>query len=131
MKKKGVLNAHLSKIIAFMGHGDLLCIADAGLPVPNDAVNVDLALREGMPLSLDVLDTILEELFIEEVIVADEMKEKSPGFYNEIKKRFKNVKMSSITHNEMEEMFPRMKAIVRTGEFTPYANVVLKAGCVY
>ncbi len=131
MKKKGVLNSHLSQIIAFMGHADFLCIADSGMPIPNDSVYVDLAVKEGLPRLLDVLDTILEELYVEEVIIAEEMEKNSAEFHDEIKKRFKNIKISTVPHNTLESMLPKIKGIVRTGENTAWANIILKAGCIY
>jgi D-ribose pyranase len=131
MKKKGILNSHLSQVIAFMGHADFLCITDSGMPIPNNSVCVDLAVKVGLPRLLDVLDTILEELYVEEVMIADDMEKNSPDFYDEIKKRFKNIKLIAVPHNTLESMLPKMKGIVRTGENTPWANIILKAGCIY
>ncbi len=36
MKKHGVLNCEISEVVATMGHTDLLAIADAGLPIPDE-----------------------------------------------------------------------------------------------
>lgn len=43
MRKSGILHAELSRIVASMGHGDELVIADAGFPVPAGVACVDLA----------------------------------------------------------------------------------------
>ncbi|HEX2982260.1 MAG TPA: D-ribose pyranase, partial [Ignavibacteriales bacterium] len=73
MKKNGVLNAPLSKVIASMGHTDKLVICDCGLPLPKKAEIVDLALTKNLPRFMDTLKIVLEELFVEEAIVADEL----------------------------------------------------------
>ena len=106
-------------------------ITDTNGCLQYDSVCVDLTVKIGIPRLLDVLDTILEELFLEEVIVAEEMEENSPDFYDEIKKRFKNVKISAVPHNKLESMLPKTKGIVRTGETIAWANSILKAVCVF
>ena len=45
MKKRGILNAQLSYLIAALGHKDLFMIGDAGMPIPEDVEVVDLVLR--------------------------------------------------------------------------------------
>ena len=49
MKKSGILHPELARVIASLGHGDGLCIADAGLPVPAGVLRIDLALGPGLP----------------------------------------------------------------------------------
>ena len=36
MKKTPLLNIALSRLVASLGHGDIVVIADAGLPVPKE-----------------------------------------------------------------------------------------------
>lgn len=36
MKKNGLLNSQLSKVVDDLGHTDLIAIGDLGLPVPKD-----------------------------------------------------------------------------------------------
>ena len=35
MKRTALLHSELSQVIATMGHGDMLVIGDAGLPIPD------------------------------------------------------------------------------------------------
>ena len=49
MKKRGILNAQLSYLIAALGHKDLFMIGDAGMPIPEDVEMVDLVLTAGVP----------------------------------------------------------------------------------
>ena len=67
-----------------MGHTDSLTIGDCGLPISDDVKKIDLALTHGVPSFIDTLDVILEELCVEEIIIASEIKEKNEKIYKEI-----------------------------------------------
>ncbi|PAC67377.1 D-ribose pyranase, partial [Enterobacter cloacae] len=49
MKKNGILNSHIAKVLADLGHTDTIVIADCGLPIPEGPVKIDLALSIGTP----------------------------------------------------------------------------------
>lgn len=131
MKKTKLINSEISSTVAKMGHTDTLTIGDCGLPIPNNVKRIDLALKYGVPTFLETLDTVLEELCVEEIIIASEIKEKNKEMYKELLKRFKNVVIKEVCHEEFKEMTKESKAVIRTGECTPYANVILKSGVVF
>ncbi|WP_419741596.1 D-ribose pyranase [Paraclostridium dentum] len=131
MKKSVLINSEISSVISKMGHTDMLTICDSGLPIPKNVERIDLALKHGIPTFLDTLDTVLEELKVEEVIIACEMEEVSKKIYKEIENRFKDIKITKIDHEEFKAVTKDSMAIVRTGEFTPYANIILKSGVVF
>lgn len=131
MKKTKLINSEISSTVAKMGHTDTLTIGDCGLPIPNNVKRIDLALKYGVPTFLETLDTVLEELCVEEIIIASEIKEKNEEMYKELLKRFKNVVIKEVCHEEFKEMTKESKAVIRTGECTPYANVILKSGVVF
>jgi D-ribose pyranase len=131
MKKTGVLNHRLSGVIAAMGHTDSLVVADAGLPVPQEVERIDLAVSEGIPSVVDVLNAIASELKVEMLIVATELLETSPGLADAMRAVFPGVSMESVTHEEFKRRTRSARAIVRTGECTPYANVILVSGVIF
>lgn len=131
MKKTGLLNSDVSTVIAQMGHLDTLVVADAGLPAPVGAWRIDLALRPGMPAFLDVVDAILSELHIERAIVAAELAQVSPQLWDALQGRLGGVPIEQVPHNEFKRRSADARAIVRSGEFTPYANVILVSGVVF
>lgn len=131
MKKGTLINSEISYIISKMGHTDMLTICDSGLPIPQNTKRIDLALKKGIPSFLDTLDTVLEELKVEEIIIASQMEDISPKLYEEMLKRFKDIKIVKVEHEEFKNITKDSMAIVRTGEFTPYANVILKSGVVF
>lgn len=131
MKKIGLLNQPISSVIASLGHMDTLVISDAGLPIPPETRRIDLALTEGIPTFLDTLRAVLIEMQVERAIIAEEMLEASPGVYEAIKKILEDVPIATVTHLMFKEQTRSARAVVRTGEFTPYANIILVAGVVF
>jgi D-ribose pyranase len=131
MKKTGILNHELSEVIARMGHTDLLVIADAGLPIPAGVQRIDLALVAGVPRFMYVLYAVLGELQVERAIVASEMRDTSPRLHSELLDALGQLPLEEITHEEFKRLTHRAVAIVRTGEFTPYANIALVSGVVF
>lgn len=131
MRKTTLLNSNIGTVISNMGHTDMLAIGDCGLPIPRETERIDIALIKGVPTFLDTLKVILQELQIEEVLIAAETKEVSPKLYEEIIKVIGEVKVTFISHEELKEDLKECKAVVRTGEQTPYANIILKSGVVF
>lgn len=139
MKKNTLLNAELSYVIATLGHTDEITICDAGLPIPTPSKRIDLALIQGIPTFIDTVKATLSEMHIEGVVLAEEFKTISPKCHSEllalIEKeealRGKSIAISYISHEEFKVKTHQSKAIVRTGECTPYANVIFQSGVVF
>ena len=131
MKKRGFLSAPVAELIALMGHTDRLIVCDAGFPVPPAVPRIDLAITGNLPTVLDVLRTLLEELAVERFSVASELREVSPERYAEVVQLLTSVPHDLIPHAEFKRVAREVRAVIRTGDFTPYANVMLVAGVVY
>jgi D-ribose pyranase len=132
MKKGGILNPAICSLLAELGHMDELLIVDAAYPLPPDSHVIDLTLTPGIPRFLDVLRAVAEELVIEAITVASEIAEYSPKMYQEILKIVGNdVDVDQVPHHEFKEQSLGVKGIIRTAEFTPYANVRIMSGSAY
>ena len=132
MRKTVLLNSMVSNVISEMGHTDMLTVGDCGLPIPDYVERIDLALKLGVPSFLETLDTILEELCVERIILAEEIKSASPDMEKAVLARFgEKVKVEYVPHEEFKMITGKSKAIVRTGECTPYANVILVSGVTF
>ena len=131
MKKTGILNQPVSAVIAGLGHTDTLVIADAGLPIPPETQRIDLALTPGIPAFLDTLRVVLTEMQVERAIVAGEMLDVSPGIYEAVKELLGDVPIETVTHLIFKEQTRSARAVIRTGETTPYANVILVSGVTF
>ncbi len=132
MIKKGIFHPQLLRVLAELRHMDLLVIGDAGLPIPKGVERVDLGWIEGNPKFLDVLEAVIEHIVVEGVVFANEALEVSPHINESAKKLLPdNIGIEYIPHSELKKLSKEAKAIVLTGEFTGYTNVVLRCGCAY
>lgn len=128
MKKGGVINQPITAVIGGLGHTDTLTIADAGLPIPATTQRIDLALTTGVPSFLETLRVVLSEMFVEKALVAEEMQAISPHIYAAVQEILGDTPIELIPHVEFKQATAVSRAIIRTGEFTPYANIILVSG---
>ncbi|MGR3763072.1 D-ribose pyranase [Rossellomorea sp. NS-SX7] len=128
MKRNGMLNSHISKVLADLGHTDTIVVADAGLPVPAGVKKIDLSLKEGVPSFLDVVKVLKEEMVVESVTVAEEIGQ-NQIVNSEMNDMFNNI--DYISHESLKDRLKDAKAVIRTGEITPYANCILHAGVTF
>ena len=131
MKKSELINQPISAVIAGMGHLDELVIADAGLPIPATTTRIDLALTEGVPSFLQTVRVVLAELEVETAVVAKEMIDNSPGTYEAIQDLLAGIPIELVSHETFKQQTRLAKAVIRTGEFTPYTNIILRAGVLF
>lgn len=129
MRTTNLLNADVSTAISHMGHTDQITIADCGLPIKGSAQRIDLALYRGVPGFLQTLDAVLSELCVERAILADEIRTVSPDMCDAVLAKFgERVHVEFVPHEELKRMSQSSVAVVRTGECTSYANVILQSG---
>lgn len=134
MKKTALLNIQLSRLIASLGHGDILMIVDAGMPVPPGVELIDLAVTRGVPDFVSVLDVVLTEMQVESHVLADEMVRAQPSALQVIESLNLDGQLGQqrwVSHEDLKALSRNAKAIVRTGECQPYSNVALVAGVVF
>ncbi|WP_067453206.1 D-ribose pyranase [Actinomadura macra] len=126
MRPDGLWHPRLLEILAAAGHTDLVVVADPGLPVPRGVETVDLVWRRGEPRFLPVLRAVLAEFVVEAAVLADEAAD--PGLLSGLDDALTAIPVTRVSHERLKRMVADARAVVRTGEATPYANVVLRAG---
>jgi len=131
MKKHGILNSSISKVLADLGHTDTIVIADAGLPIPKDVEKIDLALVPGTPSFQETVAAVIDDMVVEKVILAEEIHDANKSAETFMKEALGDIPFEYISHEEFKTLSKEAKAIIRTGEITPYANVILKAGVFF
>lgn len=133
MKKNGILNSEISRVLSYMGHTDCIAIGDCGLPIPDETERIDLALAFGIPTFMQTLEIVTGDMKIEKIIIAEEIKEKNPDVLREIENLFSNCNIETefVSHSQLKEKTKGCKAVIRTGETTPYANIILQSGCIF
>jgi D-ribose pyranase len=136
LKKSGIINPLLLYHLAMLGHKDIIVIADAGLPIPSNVTRIDLAFVPNIPRFLDVLKAVLEEIVVEKAVLAEEIKIYSPQILQAVIKLLKQLQELSpekdviyVKHTVFKEAYVKnAKVVIRTGEYTPYANIALISG---
>ena len=131
MKKRGIINAQLAGLLAGLGHKDLFMVADGGMPVPKGVEIVDLALCGGVPTFRQVMDAVLDEVQVEGYTLAEEIVENNPELLSYIEEKLDGAESEMISHEQLKEESVGLKFVIRTGEFTPYPNIVLRAGAAF
>jgi len=131
MKKQGMLNSHIAEVLANLGHTDTIVIADCGLPIPDGVKRIDLSLKIGTPGFKETLEAILEDMEVEKTTIAEEINDNNPEIMSFIDQKFDRDQIHSVTHEEFKKQSANAKAVIRTGEATPYANIILHAGVIF
>lgn len=135
MKRNRLLNSEISYAISRVGHTASITLCDAGLPIPAGVSRIDLAIESGYPSFIRTLDAMLSEMMVEEVVVASEIHEHNEKVFEQMLDLFKVHSMdpvvTEVSHEEFKQLTAESETIVRTGECTPYANVILKSGVVF
>ncbi len=129
MKEQGMINREISKLISEQGHTDLLMVCDAGFAIPNGVKVVDLSYGVNKPMVVDFLKELSGVFSVEKMFMANETKETSPSLFNAISKSFgEGVPVETIPQADMRNRSKEVKAIIRTGDFTAFGNVILVSG---
>lgn len=129
MKKNGILNRELAGIFAKLGHTDTIVIADCGLPIPDGVRCIDLAYMLGKPSFEDILQVVLADVEVEKAILAEEVKAQNELIHESTVKHIETV--DYVSHEQFKQLTRNAKVIIRTGECTPYANIILQSGVIF
>ncbi len=127
MIKSKLLNHELMAGLSRLGHGHTFMVCDAGYPTPADGKIIDLALVAGVPTVPQVLDAILSEMIVEEAVYCEEMETVSPELFGLFKKKFAEQNRLTPQWAQFELMGRQCSFFVRTGDLTPYGNIILKS----
>ena len=133
MKRNGILNSDISRVLSYMGHTDWIAIGDCGLPIPDEVERIDLALTFGEPGFMRTLEVVAADMKVEKIILAEEIKDQNPNVLNQMNEHFAGqaVEVEFVSHVELKAKTHECKAVIRTGETTPYANIILQSGCIF
>ena len=131
MKKSGVLNSDISRVLSYMRHTDTICISDCGLPCPDETELIDISLEKGVPDFVRVLKAVVNDMSVEKIFLAEEIRVKNPAVLKEIQTLLPGVKTDFMPHEEFKKKLLSCKAVVRSGEASPYVNIILQSACIF
>ncbi len=128
MKKENLLNPNIVAAVAALGHTEYLCIADCGLPIPKGVTVIDVSVTATVPKFLEVLEAVESELVVESYIYAEEIHQHNPDTMNRLEDILDGKPAKKVSHEKFKQLTGDAKYIIRTGETSPYANVILVGG---
>jgi D-ribose pyranase len=139
MKKGVLLNSEVSAVISRLGHTDQITICDAGLPIPAVTQRIDLALTQGVPTFLQVVGVVTQEMQVESAILAEEIVKQNPPLHEALLAQLtqlgqlqgNTISIRYISHSAFKAQTEHSRAVIRSGECSPYANVILCAGVTF
>jgi D-ribose pyranase len=128
MNNSGILNPAIRNAIANLRHTDYFSVVDVGTPVPGNANVIDISFVNGLPPFLTVLEAVLNEMVVESCFYAREIGAANPQVLRGIKEMLGDIGYKEISHEELKRLIAGSKTILRTGECTQFANIVLVGG---
>jgi D-ribose pyranase len=129
MRRTGIIHAELARQLAALRHTDTFVICDAGLPLAPGTPCVDLGYRYGAPSFADVVAAVLPEIVVEHSWISGEMAEANPEGLGLLHAH--GLVPVPVPHEEFKAGVRDARFAVRTGEATPYANVLCRAGVAF
>lgn len=130
MKLNGILNSTISKALSDLGHTDKIAIGDCGLPI-EESKKIDISLRLGEPSFETVLEEILKDFSVEKYIIAAEIKEQNKNQLRVIREQLPHAEEEFVSHEDFKKSLADVKWIIRTGEATPYSNIILQSKNIF
>ncbi|MBH2888163.1 D-ribose pyranase [Serratia marcescens] len=139
MKKGVLLNSDVSAVIARLGHTDQLTLCDAGLPIPAETQRIDLALTQGVPTFMQVFAAVTQEMQVESAILAEEIVKQNPSLHEALlaeltalgQRQGNTISVRYISHQAFKAQTEHSRTVIRSGECSPFANVILCAGVTF
>lgn len=129
MKEVGFLNGQVDAALTRQGHMDVMMVVDAGFPVPDHVELIDIALKADTPSVPEVLAELCKVHSVEKLVLAEETRRHNPGYFQEVTTRFwEHAELEVIPHTELKLRSHQVKTIIRTGDFTAWANIMLVSG---
>ncbi|MQA81375.1 MAG: D-ribose pyranase [Streptosporangiales bacterium] len=126
MRRAGLWHPRLVEVLTATGHGDLVVVADAGLPVPRGVEAIDLLWRPDEPAFLPVLRAVLDECVVEHATLATELTDTTAR--EGLTSALGDIPVSHVSHDELKALSAHARVVVRTGSITPFTNAVLRCG---
>lgn len=124
-----LLHPELAAIVRNMGHTDMIVISDMGFPMPDLQYRLDLAVKPGVPTVPDLLDAISTDFSWDRMIIAAEAHRAVPDRVDALRAAYPSAELEDVeSHVQFKHLAALCKAGVRTGDPTPFGNVILVCG---
>ncbi len=121
-----LLNPAVASLIRRVNHTQMLLLADHGLPIPATLEVIDLSLTPDIPTIPQVLAAILPDLPLDRILLANEQSEASPE--RRAWHAAQEHHIDAVPHLEFKRLARHAVGCIRTGDSTPYSNLLLVGG---
>ena len=124
----GILNPAINSLISRVRHTNTLVIADRGFPFWPQMETVDISLVADIPKVLDVLRAIRLNFVAGRAFMAEEFKVGNPSpTVDQFVEALDHTSLSFEPHEQFKKRVPRAIGLIRTGDTTQYANIILES----
>jgi len=128
MLKSGVLNPAINSLLSRVRHTNTLVIADRGFPYWPEIETIDISLIDDIPQVMDVLIAIRSNFSIGRVFAAQEfLAENTPSMITSLENSLIGIPITFESHNDLKQRVPLAIGLIRTGDTTQYANLILES----
>ncbi len=131
MLQNGILNPHILHLIARIRHTNTLVIADWAFPFWPQIETVDISLTHGIPTVLDVLEQLRQNFKVGRIWQAQEFLATNPADtvsrFDRSFADFPNATVNRLPHLDFKSMVPNAIGLIRTGDATPYGNIIIES----
>jgi len=126
--KSGILNPHVNSLLSNVRHTNTLIVADRGFPFWPEIEIVDLSLVDDIPRVLDVLYAIRRNFAVGRFFMAEEFRlRNTPAVIQQFAEAMASVEVVYESHAEFKKRVPHVIGLIRTGDTTDFANVILES----
>ena len=124
----GILNPTVLHLLARVRHTNTLVISDRGFPFWPQIETIDLSLVDDVPTVMQVLAAIQGNFKIGRVFAAEEFKKNNDATrLQALTSRLNGVPLVFEPHVEFKKRVPSAIGLIRTGDATPYGNVIIES----
>ena len=128
MLKTGILNPAINSLLSRVRHTNTLVIADRGFPFWPQIETVDISLVDDIPRVLDVLAAIRANFVAGKAFMAEEFRAQNNVPTRErFEKALAGIPVAYEPHIEFKKRVPHAIGLIRTGDTTQYANLILES----
>ncbi len=128
MLKTGILNPHVLDLLARVRHTNTLVIADRGFPFWPEVETIDLSLVDDVPTVLQVLTAVRQQGVFGKAWMAKEfLRENAAKTQTIFAAALKGVPLNHVAHMDFKKRVPQAIGLIRTGDTTQYANIILES----
>jgi D-ribose pyranase len=128
MLKSGILNPAINSLLSRVRHTNTLVIADRGFPFWPHVETIDISLTDDIPRVIDVLQAVKANFSIGRVFAAQEfLAANPPQAASALEDALLGVPFTFESHVELKKRVPHAIGLIRTGDTTQYANLILES----